>query len=98
MKFRTPAFTTLASLVAMTLASAANAITIDATSPDWSNAVGGSSINYDIANGAFTDVRWGTPAVSEQSGLGFDPINPPSLDYAPNTSFLLGNLRSEEDT
>src|SRR5688572_14984334 len=90
---KTPVFTTLAGLVAMTLASAANAITIDATSPDWSNAVGGSGVAYDLANGAFTDVRWGDPVGTEKSGLGFDPVNPPSLDYAPGESFLLGNLR-----
>jgi hypothetical protein len=85
--------TTLAAVAAVMLPTAGNAIVISATSVDWSNAVGGSSVGYDLTNGTFTDVRWGISSGSGQSGLGFDPVNPPSGNYAPNTSFLLGNLR-----
>jgi hypothetical protein len=86
-------FATLAALTVIGLPSGANAITITATAADWSNAVGGSNLLYNQANGAFTDVRWGISTGSGQSGLGFDPANPPSGDYAPDTSFLLGTLR-----
>jgi hypothetical protein len=88
------ALATLTALAATSLPSLASAIVISQTTVDWSDAVGGSNISYDLTNGTFTDVRWGVDLESGRSGLGFDPVNPPmSPDYAPNTSFLLGNLR-----
>ena len=90
---KTRIFATLAALTVIGLSSTANAVVITATSVDWSNAVGGSGLVYNQLNGAYTDVRWGISTGSGKSGLGFDPANPPSADYAPNTSFLLGTLR-----
>jgi hypothetical protein len=84
-------------LVAASLAlgsSMACAIDITATVPTWSNIVGGAGNLLNVANGAYTDVRWGTPAsASGQSGLGFDPNNPPTSVVATNTAFFLGDLR-----
>lgn len=74
-------------------AALAATVTIDSTSPSWANAVGGSSINYNVGNGTFTDVRWGTDLGSGQSGLGFDPVNPPPSAYATDTPFFLGTLQ-----
>ena len=83
----------MAAFAVTALPSAANAIVITTTSATWSAAVGGSNIVYNGANGAFTDVRWGQDLGTGQSGLGFDPANPPSADFAPDTAFLLGTLR-----
>jgi hypothetical protein len=90
---KTRTLTALAALAIVGLPSAASAIVITSTTPTWSNAAGGADHTYNVANGAYTDVRWGVSAGSGQSGLGFDPVNPPSDDYAPDIAFLLGNLR-----
>ena len=82
-----------AALAAVALSAGANAIPIEATSVTWSNAVGGSGVAYNLSNGSFTDVRWGESLGDGQSGLGFDPANPPAIDYPANTPFLLGSLR-----
>jgi len=82
-----------AALAAVALSAGANAIPIAATSATWSNAVGGSGVAYNLSNGSFTDVRWGESLGDGQSGLGFDPANPPAIDYPANTPFLLGSLR-----
>jgi hypothetical protein len=74
----------------------ADAITVNSTTPTWSTVVGGSNIGLNLTNGAFTDVRWGTTSPqtpANQSGLGFDPINPPAAVYSSGSSFLLGNLQ-----
>jgi len=68
-------------------------VTITSTTPTWSNVVGGSNILLNSPNGGFTDVRWGVPASTDQSGLGFDPANPPPVAIPINTLFLLGDLR-----
>src|SRR5688572_309803 len=83
----------LAAIAVMAFPSAAGAIVIGATTADWSTATGGSNVSYDVLNGAYTDVRWGIDLGSGRSGLGFDPVNPPSDNYAPNSTFMLGNLR-----
>lgn len=83
-------------LVAASLAlgsSIACAIDITATVPTWSNVQGGSNILLNSTNGNFIDVRWGDSTGYGQSGLGFDPSNPPTTSVAPNTSFFLGGLR-----
>src|SRR5262245_55198627 len=72
--------------------SGAVTITINNTVPTWSNVVGGANVTTNVANGDFTDVRWGTPS-GANSGLGFDPVNPPATTVADNTNFLLGTLR-----
>ena len=68
-------------------------ITVNSTNTTWSNAVGGSGVALNQSNGAYKDVRWGTSLGSGQSGLGFDPANPPALTVADNTTFFLGSLR-----
>ncbi|WP_334189123.1 THxN family PEP-CTERM protein [Noviherbaspirillum sp.] len=79
------------------LSSLAGAATIQITQtvPVWSNAVGGSDINYNNNNGQYVDVRWGDPAsfFGSQSGLGFNPANPPAGTYTSDTTFKLGDLR-----
>ena len=88
---------TAAAIGALALTSAAVAIPISSTSVTWSNAVGGSNLLYNQANGSgdstYTDVRWGTSLGDGQSGLGFNPANPPTIDYPADTPFLLGQLR-----
>jgi hypothetical protein len=76
----------------------ASAITITSTVPTWFNPNGGSNVSLNSVNGigdnAYTDVRWGqASSLSNQSGLGFNPSNPPSVDYAANTPFQLGILQ-----
>lgn len=86
----------LSAVIAVTAAAVptlASAIIINSTAPTWSNAVGGSNLIYNSVNGTFTDVRWGNNLGSGQSGLGFDPTNPPPVDYPVNANFLLGELR-----
>lgn len=85
-----------ASAVFSTVAGAAP-VTITATTPTWSNPVGGSGITYQTSgsgDSAVTQIRWGTPADNGggKSGLGFDPTNPPSAVIPTNTNFLLGTL------
>jgi hypothetical protein len=84
------AFATLAALPSL-----ASAITITSTVPTWSNVVGGFNNQLNVTNGDYKDVRWGQPTTfSGQSGLGFDPSNPPSsANYLPNTTFRLGTLQ-----
>jgi hypothetical protein len=86
------AFSAAVAVSAAALPTAASAIVITSTTPDWSSVVGGSGITEGW-NGSFYDIRWGTSTGSGQSGLGFDPTNPPSGDYAPDTNFMLGKLR-----
>ena len=96
MMFAKRALGLTALVTALGLASGvANAIDIVSTSPTWSNAVGGSGIVYNSINTTYTDVRWGTGANNDRpkSGLGFDPINPPTASVPVNTAFFLGNLR-----
>lgn len=77
------------------VASAAS-VTINATAPSWSNAVGGTDINTGTSgsgNSTVFQVHWGEPAGSGgQSGLGFNPANPPSSVVQTDTNFLLGTL------
>lgn len=68
------------------------------TSASFSNAIGGSSVNYcgpapytACASGPIAQVRWGTPAfTTEQSGLGFDPAASHVIVY--EESFAIGSL------
>ncbi|WP_421994101.1 THxN family PEP-CTERM protein [Roseococcus sp.] len=77
-------------------AASAAPVTITATTPTWSNVVGGSDINFGTSgsgNNTVTQVFWGDPASSGgQSGLGFNPSNPPSATVQTDTTFLLGTL------
>lgn len=84
---------TAATLAALALSLGANAIPISSTSVTWSNAIGGSNIVLNNSNGNYIDVLWGVSTGSGQSGLGFDPSNPPAIDQPVNTPFLLGHLR-----
>lgn len=78
-------------------ATAAQAVTIKATTPTWTNIVGGTNTSLNVANGSFTDARWGNPAdgggANKRSGLGFDPASPPSINVPADTVFLLGTLQ-----
>jgi len=78
-------------LASASLAAGAANITINSTTPDWTNVTGGTGIT-EGANGAFWDIRWGS-GPNGQSGLGFDPLNPPAGTYATDTVFQLGTLR-----
>ena len=83
-------------LASVAVASNANAavITINSTTPTWSNAVGGSGVMLNAQEGAYTTTRWGTPVGGiNKSGLGFDPANPPSSAVVTDTNFLLGTLQ-----
>ncbi|WP_421992353.1 THxN family PEP-CTERM protein [Roseococcus sp.] len=77
-------------------AASAAPVTITATAPSWSNVAGGSNIDFDTASGGnntVTQVFWGNPTTNAgQSGLGFDPSNPPSATVQTDTTFLLGTL------
>lgn len=70
---------------------AADLITINATTADWSNTIGGTNINEFTAGGV-RQVRWGSNIGNGQSGLGFDPAHPPSATVSTDTTFLLGTL------
>ena len=81
--------------LAPSLASAAS-ITITNTTPTWGSVVGGDNVNTGRSgsgNNSVYQVFWGDPAsFAGQSGLGFNPANPPSGTYATDTTFLLGTL------
>jgi len=69
-----------------------HADTLDVVSATWQNLVGGAGTSINVANGTFTDVRWGTD--NPNSGLGFDGIAPPpQVLPALGSPFLLGSLR-----
>ncbi|WP_431284495.1 THxN family PEP-CTERM protein [Humitalea sp. 24SJ18S-53] len=78
----------------MATASAAN-ITINSTAPTWGGTVGGTNVNTTTSGGGNATVyqiRWGTSTGQGQSGLGFDPANPPLAVIPTETTFLLGTL------
>ncbi|TCI00756.1 PEP-CTERM sorting domain-containing protein [Roseococcus sp. SYP-B2431] len=86
----------LAAIFGAGSASAAS-VTITATAPSWSNVVGGTNIDFDTSgtgNSRVTQVFWGQPAswFGDQSGLGFNPSNPPSATVQTDTVFQLGTL------
>ena len=70
-------------------------VQITSTTATWSNVVGGTNVDLNDQNGSFRDVRWGQPTsfFGDQSGLGFDPAQPPSATVQTDTNFLLGTLR-----
>lgn len=78
-------------------ATTAQAVTITATTPTWTNIVGGTNTSLNVANGAYTDARWGDPTTgggaNKRSGLGFDPAAAPSFTVPTDTFFLLGTLQ-----
>lgn len=78
-------------------ATAAQAVTITAVKPTWTNIAGGENTSLNVANGGFTDARWGNPAdgggANKRSGLGFDPATPPSVTVPADTLFLLSTLQ-----
>ena len=71
------------------LASSAEALTLNSSSGTWSNPVGGSGIRYEIA-GEENRIRWGV-ASGQQSGLGFTGID--STEIEPENVFQVGMLR-----
>ena len=71
----------------------AQAVTINSTTPTWTNLVGGSNTQINVHDGNFLDVRWGVPMEWQRSGLGFDPASPPAVNEPINTPFLLGTLQ-----
>lgn len=78
-------------------ATTVQAVTITATTPTWTNIVGGTNTSLNVANGDYTDARWGDPATgnspNKRSGLGFDPASAPSVTVPADTIFLLGMLQ-----
>jgi hypothetical protein len=79
-------------------AASAAPVTVTATVPTWSNVVGGTNVNFDTSGGGtntVTQVFWGTPTsfFGDQSGLGFNPSNPPSsVGLQTDQVFQLGTL------
>jgi hypothetical protein len=75
----------------------ADVVTINSTTPTWTNTVGGSNVNTGTSgtgNNTVFQVHWGTPTsfFGDQSGLGFNPSNPPAGPVTTNTVFQLGTL------
>jgi hypothetical protein len=84
----------LVPLATLAFTGTASAVTINSTTPTWSNLVGGSGTSINVTNGNFLDVRWGVPAGNTpNSGLGFDPFAPPAVNEPINSPFLLGTLQ-----
>jgi hypothetical protein len=86
----------LAAIFGPGVASAAS-VTISSTAPSWSNVAGGSGVNTGTSgsgNGTVYQVHWGQPASfgGDQSGLGFNPSNPPAATVNTDTIFQLGTL------
>jgi hypothetical protein len=71
-------------------------ITVSSTAPDWMNAVGGSNVHESTSgsgNNTVFNVFWGVPAGRDgQSGLGFNPAQPPTFNATPGVAFQLGTL------
>lgn len=87
-----PALLASALFVASVAASAAT-VTITNTTPNWAMPVGGTN-HSEGWNGSYYDVRWGSAGwFQPNSGLGFNPTNPPSGTYNTDTAFVLGQLR-----
>ncbi len=76
-------------LTTLAISTTAQALTLNSSSGSWSNAVGGSGINYTTVDGK-SQVRWGSPVGSQQSGLGFTGVG--STTILPGTSFVVGTL------
>src|SRR5436305_4142574 len=80
------------------LSVAANAVTIqvNSTSPSWMF-TGGTNTNTKTStpgdsNSTVWQIFWGNSTGSGQSGLGFNPAQPPSFNATPGTLFDLGTL------
>jgi hypothetical protein len=81
---------TLAAALAVSLATAAQASTIDLVSVTgtWQNVQGGTNVNFPPH-----EVRWGTDLGNGQSGYRFDPGAPPELTgISPGSIFTLGTF------
>lgn len=75
----------------------ADTISVTSTSPNWTNAVGGTDVNTDTSgsgNGTTFQIFWGDPAerYGDQSGLGFNPAQPPTFTATAGVAFQLGTL------
>lgn len=96
MKF---AVTTLAAVALLTAVNTAGAIDVFAVDGDWSNPVGGSSINYvdgvpvSYGNNTEDQIWWGTEYQGGgQSGLGFTGSAPAAFPISLETPFEIGQL------
>ncbi len=87
------AVTTIVAGFAVAGAAHAALITINSTTPTWSNIVGGTNTALNLTNGNFLDARWGESQGSGRSGLGFDPASPPGVSVMSGTTLLLGTLQ-----
>lgn len=82
------------SLAFMTGTASAVTITVNSTTPSWTF-TGGTSTNTSTSgsgNATVTDIHWGTSTGSGQSGLGFNPAQPPSFNATAGLLFDLGTL------
>ena len=77
------------------IAPSAQALTLNSSSGSWTNTVGGSNISFPTV-GAESQVRWGDPVGSQNSGLGFTGVGSGSI--LPGASFLVGTLRHFNQT
>ncbi len=83
------------------IVSDANALlTLSSVDGSWSNVVGGAgtinfynNVSVAYGNGNENQVRWGIPASSEQSGLGFTGVSPPPASFDIEDAFEVGQLR-----
>ena len=70
-------------------------VTVNAVGADWTNVVGGANtVNYFDTDGVAgnEEIRWGTPAQSEQSGYRFDSAAPPEFTVETGEVFNLGDF------
>jgi len=81
----------------------APAVQLDIISVTWFNPIGDgvatvvNPFNEGVGNATNFEIRWGTPVpasalTTAKSGLGFDPLFPPSAVVTPDVNFTLGNL------
>ena len=70
-------------------------ITINSVGADWTEVVGGAEtvnfFNTDDIEGN-EEIRWGTPAETEQSGYRFDSAAPPAFTVETGEVFTLGDF------
>jgi hypothetical protein len=83
----------------------ANAVTTTSVEGVWSNAVGGTNVNYLLidqpilyGNGSEDQVWWGLDIGYGQSGLGFTGSAPPDMTFPTGTPFQVGQLRHFNNT
>jgi hypothetical protein len=84
----------LLSLACLPDTAGAVTIQVNSTTSTWTS-TGGTNTNTSTSgtgNSTVWDIHWGTSTGSGQSGLGFNPAQPPSFNATPGVLFDLGTL------